>query len=106
MAKATVKKKSTAAPAKKAASTGSKAKATLAVDKVCEQVLERLQALDIEHQLQADLAWCLGSYRHDNNPIGLLQNGAKALEVFAAVNEKKAKSVPAKLISDLQKVLK
>jgi hypothetical protein len=104
MAKATVKK---AAPAKKVSSTGSKAKSSGAtIDKVCEQALEKLQALNIEHQLQADLVWCLGSYRHDQNPVGLFQNGAKALEAFNAANAKKAKSVPAKLITDLQKALK
>lgn len=105
MAKASVKKVS---PVKKTAPARSKSKAsaTPAIDAVCEQALEKLKALDLDQPLQADLAWCLGSYRYDQNPVGLLQTGSKALEVLSAVKTKGPKGVPAKLISDLKNVLK
>jgi len=104
MAKATAKKTT---PPKKAATPRSKSKAApVSIEKVSEQVLQKLQALNAEPQLQADIAWCLGSYRYDKNPVGLIQKGAEALAVFNALKEKNAKAVPAKLISDLEKALK
>lgn len=107
MAKATAKK-TTPAPAKKAAAPRSKAKATssLSIDKVSELVIEKLQSLNAEPQLQADIAWCLGSYRYDGNPVGLQQNCTTALTFLKALKSKSAKAVPAKLITDLEKVLK
>ncbi len=106
MAKAS-EKKSTQPPAKKAAAPRSKAKATssLSLEKVSEQVIEKFQALNAEPQLQADIAWCLGSYRYDKNPVGLLQNCTLALSALKSIKEKSAKAVPAKLITDLEKVL-
>lgn len=104
MAKATEKK---SAPAKKAAAPRSKAKASaVSIEKISEQVLEKLQSLNSEPQLQADIAWCLGSYRYDKNPIGLIQKGSEALAVFKTLKTKSAKAVPAKLITDLEKALK
>lgn len=105
MAKATAKKTTT--PAKKAAAPRTKAKASgVSIDKACEQALEKLKALNIEQQLQADIAWCLGSYGYDQNPVGLYQIGSKALDVLTAAKSKNAKSVPAKVINDLSKALK
>lgn len=107
MAKAT-EKKTTQAPVKKAAAPRSKAKATssLSIDKISEQVIEKLQALNAEPQLQADIAWCLGSYRYDKNPVGLIQNCTTALSVLKSLKTKNAKAIPAKLITDLEKALK
>jgi hypothetical protein len=94
-------KKAAPAPAKKV-STPRKPKATVvAIDKACEQALNKLKELNLEPQLQAEIAWCLGSYRYDQNPIGLFQTGAKAIDVLSA-----AKAKPAKIISDLKKALK
>ncbi|MBX2966384.1 MAG: hypothetical protein KF845_09580 [Cyclobacteriaceae bacterium] len=76
------------------------------MDKISEQVLEKLQALNAEPQLQADIAWCLGSYRYDKNPVGLIQKGTEALALLKALKKKSPKAVPAKLISDLEKALK
>ncbi len=100
-------KKTTPSPAKKvAAPRKPKATAVVSIDKACEQALNNLQALKLDQQLQADLAWCLGSYRYDQNPVGLLQTGAKALEVLNVAKKKNVKAVPAKVINDLKKVLK
>jgi hypothetical protein len=107
MAKA---KTTTKAAPKKAAKAPAKAKAPLTkavkVDKACEDALKKLQSLGIEPQLQSEIEWCLGSYRHDNNPSGLYQMVERAIDVLRAENAKKTKGVTAKFISDLEKVLK
>lgn len=106
MAKSTVK--NTPAPVKKTtATTKTKAKASPdALDKLSEETLKKFQTLGIEQQLQADLEWCLGSYRHDKNPSGLLGMMSRALDVLRAEQTKKTKGVTAKLITDLEKALK
>jgi len=108
MAKATEKKAATPkaaavkkSPSKKPASTPSSA-----IEKACLAAMAKLKALDIEPQLQADIEWCLGSYSHDNNPIGLYEMGERALEVFKQQLEKKAKGVTAKMVADLEKAVK
>jgi hypothetical protein len=59
-----------AAPAKKAAAVKPKAPAAHQIEKVNEDILKKLQELNVEQALQADIEWCLGSYRNDNNPPG------------------------------------
>ena len=76
------------------------------IEKMSEGALRKLQELDIEHQLQRDIEWCLGSYRADGNPVGLYENAGKALAVLRNEKEKKTKGVTAKLISDLEKAVK
>ena len=107
-AKAAPVKKSAAkpAPAKKAVAVKPKAPAAHQIEKVNEDILKRLQALNVEQALQADIEWCLGSYRNDNNPSGLYVMAERALSVFAFELTKDAKSVPAKLIKDIEKALK
>lgn len=76
------------------------------IEKVSEDALQKLQELGINEQLQRDLEWCLGSYRADQNPVGLYENARKALEVLKTEKEKKTKGVTAKLITDLEKAVK
>lgn len=71
--------------------------------KTSETVLKKLKDLGIDNQLQADLEWCLGSYKADNNPIGLYEMARRALVVFK--DNKTTKGVTPKLISDLEKVI-
>lgn len=100
------------AAAKSSAKTPSKVRASRPkgsnnnIEKVNAEALQKLQVLGIEEQLQRDLEWCLGSYRADHNPMGLYETARKALSVFKAEKEKKTKGVTAKLITDLEKVLK
>ena len=75
------------------------------IEKVSEEALQKLQELGIEEQLQRDIQWCLGSYRADNNPVGLVENAKKALAALKTEKEKKTKGVSAKLITDLEKVV-
>lgn len=76
------------------------------IEKASEEALQKLQELGIDEQLQRDIQWCLGSYRADNNPVGLYESAKKALAVFREEKEKKTKGVTAKLISDLEKAVK
>jgi hypothetical protein len=97
-AKATAK-----APAKTA-----KPKSTTSdlLEQASDEALKKLQSLGIESQLQSELEWCLGSYRHDKNPTGLLEAAGRALIVLNAEKEKKTKGVTVKLVGDLEKALK
>jgi hypothetical protein len=102
MAKETVK------PVKKAAAKpAAKAKPSVdLIEKVSQESLQKLQELGIEQQLQSDIEWCLGSYRHDKNPTGLYEMAEKTLVVFQAEKTKKTKGITAKLITDLESALK
>lgn len=75
------------------------------IEKASEEALSKLKSLGLDPQLQADLEWCLGSYKADSNPAGLYEMTKKAIAVFAAEKEKKTKGVTAKLITDLEKAL-
>src|SRR5688572_14441418 len=75
------------------------------IEKISEDVLRKLQELGIEEHLQRDLEWCLGSYRADNNPVGLYDTIRKAVSVFKNEKEKKTKGVTGKFITDLEKVV-
>jgi hypothetical protein len=92
------------APAKKAAAP--KKLTAIAIDKVNEQALTALEKLAIEDKLRSDIEWCLGSYRHDQNAVGLTDTAARALAALKAAKAKNAKAVSAKLITDLGKVAK
>lgn len=103
MAKTTAKT-STKAPVKR---TAAKKPTTVSesnpIVKSSETALKKLKDLGIESQLQADLEWCIGSYKADKNPIGLYEMVRRALVVFK--DNKNTKGVTAKLISDLEKVV-
>lgn len=93
-------------PAKKIVAAKPKAPAAHQIEHVNETILKKLQELNVEHALQADIAWCLGSFRNDNNPSGLYEMAERALHVLLFESTKAPKSVPAKLIKDTQKALK
>lgn len=114
MAKTTTKptsKTETKAPKKAESTTPKKSKpAELftadALETACEETLKKLQELGIEKGLQAELEWCLGSYRFDKNPAGLYETAERALVVLNAEKAKKTKGVTSKLIGDLEKAVK
>jgi hypothetical protein len=99
MAKVTTKKAET--PAKKPA----KAKASLSIVKVSENILDKLKNLNLEPGLQSDIVWCIGSYHHDHNPVGLIEKATQALIVFKAEQAKKTKGITPKFISDIELAL-
>lgn len=67
--------------------------------------LEKLRSLNIEADLQAQLEWCIGSYRYDQNPIGLMEAVKQALAVLKAEQARKTKGVTATLIASIEKAL-
>ncbi len=93
----TVKAPAKKAPVKKAT--------TPDFESISTVVLEKLIALKLDPQLQADLEWCIGSYSSDKNPIGLIEALNRASELFKSELEKKTKGVTAALIKSIDKVI-
>ncbi len=95
-------------PASKAAAkkVTSKVKASPDIESVSMAVLEKLIALKLDLQLQADIEWCLGSYSHDKNPVGLIDSLKRAFQVFKVELTKKTKGVTAKFVTDIEEALK
>lgn len=104
MAKTTTKTPAKKVAAKKPAA-NSKAKVA-SLEDAAEDVLKKLKELGIDSQLQADLEWCLGSYRSDQNPVGLYEMLDKSLAALKTAKENKTKGITAKLTGDIEKVLK
>lgn len=100
--------KSAAKTAKKTPAKTAKPKVSSAdlIEKASDETLEKLRSLGIEHDLQSDIEWCLGSYRADRNPVGLYQMAERAIAVLKREKDNKTKGVTAKLITDLEKALK
>jgi len=96
--------KTVSAPAKKSA-VKPKAKTVVNIEKVAEDILAKLKSLNIEQQTQADLEWCLGSYRFDKNASGLLEVMRKSLHVLKQEQAKKTKGVTAALVNKIEKAL-
>jgi hypothetical protein len=101
MAKATTKPATTEKkPAKAKAS-----KLVADIGTISQEILDKLKTLGIEDQLQSDITWCLGSYSHDRNPVGLYENASKALEVFKEAYVKKTKGITATWIKEIEKAI-
>lgn len=108
-AKKTSTSTSSASTSKSSTST-SKSKSQLpAADRLegaCIDALKKLQTLGIEQQLQSDIEWCLGSFRHDKNTSGLQEMLNRTVAVFKSEQSKKTKGITAKAITDLENALK
>src|SRR5258706_13405234 len=102
MAKANPRPTDAKAKAKKAHAKPTAKKPSVNIEKTSRDVLAKLKALDIEHQLQADIEWCIGSYHADKNPVGLFDMVNRAIAVFKSELQKKTKGVTSKLISDFE----
>jgi hypothetical protein len=101
MAKSAVKTP-TKSPVKKTTVKASVASDANPIVKASETALKKLKDLGIDDQLQADLEWCLGSYKADKNPIGLYEMVRRSVKVFK--DNKATKGITTKLITDLEKV--
>ncbi len=91
--------------APKKVSVPSKKTVTAETEQAAATALTKLKELGLDLQLQADLEWCLGSYKFDKNPLGLYEMIGRAVKVFNTEKNKKTKGVTAKLITDLTKAL-
>jgi hypothetical protein len=92
------------APAKKAPA--KQEKALPDYEAISKTVLEKLIVLKLDQQLQADLEWCIGSYSHDKNPVGLLEALNRASELFTSELAKKTKGVTAAFVKSIDAVIK
>jgi hypothetical protein len=53
-------------------------------------------------EIISKLEYCIGSYNYDKNPIGLVEFGFKALEMFKEIRKKHPKKVSEKVIDALE----
>ncbi len=108
MAKVTLKAPVKAAAVKSEKKAAPKKKESPAdqIVKICETSLSKLTELNIEHALQSEINWCLGSFQNDHNPIGLFQMAERSLTVFKEELSKKTKGLTAKFVGDIEKALK
>jgi hypothetical protein len=99
-----------AAPAEKAAPKKTSVKkesssGSQLIEAASESALNKLRELELDHQLQGEINWCLASYRSDNNPVGLYDMVERAISTLRPELAKKTKGVTAKFIGDLEKAL-
>ena len=83
-----------------------KEKVSTDVESISKVVLKKLIALELDQQLQADLEWCLGSYSHDQNPVGLIEALKHASKVFATELARKTKGVTAEFVAEIEEAAK
>lgn len=100
-----VARKAATATPKRTASKEKKVSATHTVEKTAEDVLKKLKTLNREPSLQADLQWCLGSYRYDKNPSGLYTMIGKALPILKEAALSNAKAVSAAFLKSVEKTM-
>ena len=69
----------------------------------CQNALETLEKLKLPEtaELQAKMAWCIGSYDYDKNPSGLTEFGGMALKALIKFKEKNPRKVSKKVIDGL-----
>ena len=69
----------------------------------CQNALTTFEKIKLAEtaELQAKLAWCIGSYDYDKNPSGLSEFGGMALTELNRIKEKSPKKVAKKLIDGL-----
>lgn len=70
----------------------------------CQGALETLEKLNLAEtaDIQAKLAWCIGSYDYDKNPSGLSEFGGMALKSLSKIKEKNPRKVAKKVIDSLE----
>lgn len=78
------------------------------IEKACQDALDKFQKFGDEKysEIQSKLEYVLGSYRHDGNPVGLYEIGAKALKDLKKIKKDKPRLVAKKLIDDLENAVK
>lgn len=72
----------------------------------CATALQTLEKINEYGDVQANLAWCIGSYDNDLNPVGLHQFGVAALESLKEYKDKNPRKVAKKVIDGLEASLR
>lgn len=75
--------------------------------KKCEEAASKFEKIgDAKYNdIKEKLKWCIGSYKHDKNPSGLVEYGRKAADSLKEARAKKPRQVSQKLIDDLEKAV-
>jgi hypothetical protein len=70
----------------------------------CQVTLETLSKINTPEtaELQSKLAWCLGSYDYDKNPMGLYEYGVVALETLKTLKASNPRKITKKVIDGLE----
>jgi hypothetical protein len=74
-------------------------------EKTIVSTLEKIEKLNLDEKLHAELSWCWNSFQYDNNPVGVIEKSKKALELLKAKREENSKAVAKKLVEDLEKIV-
>lgn len=74
----------------------------------CQNALETLEKINLPEtaELQAKLAWCIGSYDYDKNPSGLSEFGDMALKFLNKFKEKNPRKVTKKVLDGLDAAIR
>lgn len=74
----------------------------------CQKALETFEKLNLREtsELQAKLAWCIGSYDYDKNPSGLSEFGEMALKALYRIKDKNPKKVSKKVLDGLDAAIR
>ncbi len=75
------------------------------LEKAVPEAVQKLQKLKSGETLAAELSWCWVSFQNDQNPVGVIEKGQAALELFKEAREKNSKAVSKKLVESLEKAL-
>ena len=75
------------------------------IEKACVEAKQKLETLGVEQTIQEELAWVIGSYNYDSNPVGLYEIGGKALVALKEVKKGSPRKVSKKLIDTLEKAI-
>ena len=73
----------------------------------CNDVITVFKKLKLDeyNELNSKLIWCLGSYKNDKNPVGLIETSAMALNALKVFKTKNPRKVSKKVIDNLEKVI-
>lgn len=73
----------------------------------CEDAVQVFVKLNIEEQndIKSKLEYCIGSYDHDKNPVGLIEYAKIALAELKSFKKQNPRKVNKKIIENLEKFL-
>ncbi|MBN3521848.1 hypothetical protein JYB62_17705 [Algoriphagus lutimaris] len=75
------------------------------LEKTIPEVVQKLEKLNIGDTLAAELTWCWGSFKYDQNPEGVIEKSQKAIELLKEAKEINSRAVSKKLLDDFEKSL-
>lgn len=70
-----------------------------------EQAHEKLTKLNLDEKLASEIEWCLGSFKNDQNPDGLVDKVKASIDVLEEYKAENPRKVSKKLLDDLNKAI-